>query len=560
MSPTILCYSGVAVPAILSTGSVSGNTYLRLIDRQCSTMREMKQIHGNLIKTGLISDTVVASRVLAFCCASPSDMNYAYLVFTRINHKNPFVWNTIIRGFSRSSFPEMAISIFIDMLCSSPSVKPQRLTYPSVCKAYGRLGQGRDGRQLLGRVIKEGLEDDSFIRNTMLHMYVTCGCFVEAWRIFVGMKGFDVVAWNSMIMGLSKCGSIDQAQKLFDEMPQRNAVSWNSMISGFVRNGRFKDALEMFREMQERNVKPDGFTMVSLLNACAYLGANEQGRWIHEYIVRNRFEVNGIIITALIDMYCKCGCIEEGLKVFECAPKKQLSCWNSMILGLANNGCEERAMDLFLELERFGLEPDSVSFIGVLTACAHSGKVHKAGEFFRLMREKYMIVPSIKHYTCMVNVLGGVGLLKEAEALIKNMPVEEDTIIWSSFLSACRKIGNVEMAKRAAKCLKKLDPDETCGYVLMSNAYASDGLFEEAVEQRLLMKERQMEKEVGCSSVEVDFEVHEFVSCGKRHPKSTEIYSLLGILNWDVSAIKSGLLHLSLLTCLMLQLGSVSLI
>ncbi|CAD5321201.1 Pentatricopeptide repeat [Arabidopsis thaliana x Arabidopsis arenosa] len=527
-----------------SSGSLSGNTYLRLIDTQCSTMRELKQIHASLIKTGLISDTVTASRVLAFCCASPSDMNYAYLVFTRINHKNPFVWNTIIRGFSRSSFPEMAISIFIDMLCSSPSVKPQRLTYPSVFKAYGRLGQARDGRQLHGMVIKEGLEDDSFIRNTMLHMYVTCGCLIEAWRIFLGMIGFDVVAWNSMIMGFAKCGLIDQAQNLFDEMPQRNGVSWNSMISGFVRNGRFKDALDMFREMQEKDVKPDGFTMVSLLNACAYLGASEQGRWIHEYIVRNRFELNSIVVTALIDMYCKCGCIEEGLNVFECAPKKQLSCWNSMILGLANNGFEERAMDLFSELERSGLEPDSVSFIGVLTACAHSGEVHRADEFFRLMKEKYMIEPSIKHYTLMVNVLGGAGLLEEAEALIKNMPVEEDTVIWSSLLSACRKIGNVEMAKRAAKCLKKLDPDETCGYVLLSNAYASYGLFEEAVEQRLLMKERQMEKEVGCSSIEVDFEVHEFISCGGTHPKSAEIYSLLDILNWDVSTIKSGFAEL----------------
>ncbi|KAG7644090.1 Pentatricopeptide repeat [Arabidopsis suecica] len=544
MSPTILSFSGVTVPAISSAGSVSGNTYIRLVDTQCSTMRELKQIHANLIKTGLISDTVAASRVLGFCCASPSDMNYAYLVFTRINHKNPFVWNTIIRGFSRSSFPEMAISIFIDMLCSSPSVKPQRLTYPSVFKAYARLGLARDGMQLHGRVIKEGLEDDSFIRNTMLHMYVTCGCLVEAWRIFVGMICFDVVAWNSMIMGFAKCGLIDQAQNLFDEMPLRNGVSWNSMISGFVRNGRFKGALDMFREMQEKDVKPDGFTMVSLLNACAYLGASEQGRWIHEYIVRNRFELNSIVVTALIDMYCKCGCIEEGLNVFECAPKKQLSCWNSMILGLANNGFEERAIDLFSELERSGLEPDSVSFIGVLTACAHSGEVHRADEFFRLMKEKYMIEPSIKHYTLMVNVLGGAGLLEEAEALIKNMPVEEDTVIWSSLLSACRKIGNVEMAKRAAKCLKKLDPDETCGYVLLSNAYASYGLFEEAVEQRLLMKERQMEKEVGCSSIEVDFEVHEFISCGGKHPKSAEIYSLLDILNWDVSTIKSGFAEL----------------
>ncbi|CAA7055847.1 unnamed protein product [Microthlaspi erraticum] len=205
-------------------------------------------------------------------------------------------------------------------------------------------------------------------------------------------------------------------------------------------------------------------------------------------------------------------------------------------------------MGLFSELvESSGLEPDSVSFIGVLTACAHSGKVDKAGEFFRLMREKHSIEPSVKHYTCMVNVLGGAGLLGEAEAMIKNMPVEQDAVIWSCLLSACRRTGDVEMAERAAKRLEELDPDETCGYVLMSNAYASHGLFEEAVEQRVLMKERRMEKEIGCSSIEVDLEVHEFVSCGKKHPKSPEIYSLLGLLKWDVSALESEVGYCSLL-------------
>ncbi|CAN8286754.1 unnamed protein product [Cochlearia groenlandica] len=529
MSPANLCYSGVTLPAI---------PYLQLIDTQCTTMRELKQIHANLIKTGLISDTIAASRVLAFCCETPLDINYAYLVFTRINHKNLFVWNTIIRGFSRSSFPEMSISIFIDMLCSSSSsyVKPQRLTYPSVFKAYASLGQAREGMQLHGRVIKEGLKDDAFIRNTMIHKYVTCGYLVEAWRVFEEIIGFDVVAWNSMIIGLARFGFTDKAQKLFDEMPMRNRVSWNSMISGFVRNGMFKDALEMFRDMQEMDVKPDVFTMVSLLNACACLGASEQGRWLHKYIVKHRFELNSIVVTALIDMYCKCGCVEEGLNVFESVAKKQLSCWNSMILGLANNGYEERAMVLFSGLQSSGLDPDSVSFIGVLTACAHSGKVSKAIECFRLMKETYLIKPSIKHYTCMVNVLGGVGLIEEAEAIVKNMPVEEDVVIWTSLLSACRKHGNVEMAERATKHLEKLDPNETSGYVLMSNAYASYGLFEEAVEQRVLMKEKQMEKETGCSSIEIDFEVHEFVSCGKRHSKSIAIYSLLDVLNWDASA------------------------
>ncbi|XP_010525501.1 PREDICTED: pentatricopeptide repeat-containing protein At2g42920, chloroplastic [Tarenaya hassleriana] len=535
MASTSLCSSSpISVPRF-----VSDNSSVRMLDTDCTTMRDLKQVHANLIKTGSIADTVAASRVLAFC-ASPhvGDMNYAYLVFTRISDKNPFVWNTIIRGFSRSSSPERAISKFLDMLSCS-TVQPQKLTYPSVFKACASLGHARDGKQLHGRVIKEGLDTDPFIRNTMLHMYASCGYLEEAWRFFLGMTEFDVVAWNSMIMGLAKHGRIGQSKKLFDEMPQRNGVSWNSMISGYVRNGRFMAALELFREMQVKGIKPDEFTMVSLLNACACLGASKQGKWIHDYLVRNGIELNSIVITALVDMYCKSGCIEEGFQVFRNAPNKQLSCWNSMILGLANNGFEEKALDLFMELEHSGFQPDSVSFVCVLTACAHSGMVHKADEFLRLMREKYRIEPSIKHYSCMVDLLGRAGLLEEAEALIETMPVRSDTIIWSSLLSACRKKGNVQMAERAAKCLKELDPDETCGYVLMSNAYASLGLFGEAIDQRLLMKKRRTEKEPGSSLIEVDFEVHEFVCCGRMHLKSPEIYEILNVLNWDVSALKT---------------------
>ncbi|CAH8383499.1 unnamed protein product, partial [Eruca vesicaria subsp. sativa] len=379
MNPTISHYSGATIPTTPTlSDNNNNNSYLQLIDTQCKTMRDLKQIHANLIKTGLISDTLAASRVLAFSCATSPDISHAYSLFTRINPKNQFIWNTMIRAFSKTSFPEMSISLLIDMLLSSSPVKPGRLTYPSVFKAYASLGKARDGRQLHVRVIKEGIKDDAFIRNTVLYMYVTCGCFEEAWRVFEEMVEFDVVAWNSMIMGLGRFGLVDDARELFDEMPQRNEVSWNSMISGFVRNNRFKDALRVFGEMEkERGVKPDGFTMVSLLNACGCLGGSEQGRWVHEYIVKNGFGLNGVVVTAIIDMYCKCGCVEEGLRVFEEAREKQLSCWNSMILGLANNGYVERAMGLFLELERSGLEPDSVSFLGVLTACVYSGKVHE---------------------------------------------------------------------------------------------------------------------------------------------------------------------------------------
>ncbi|KAJ6681422.1 REPEAT-CONTAINING PROTEIN putative-RELATED [Salix koriyanagi] len=284
-------------------------------------MKDLQKIHAQLIKTGLAKDPIAASRVLAFCTSPAGDINYAYLVFTQIQNRNLFVWNTIIRGFSQSSTPHIAISLFIDMMFTSPNTQPQRLTYPSVFKAYAQLGLAHEGTQLHGRVIKLGLENDQFIQNTILNMYVNCGFLSEAQKIFDGAMGFDVVTWNTMIIGLAKCGEIDKSRRLFDKMLLRNTVSWNSMISG--------------------------------------------------------------------------------------------------------------------------------------------------------------------------------------------------------------KYGNIEMAKRAAKHVNELDPNESSSFVLLSNVYAAHSHFEEAIEQRLSLKEKQMDKEPGCSLIEVNGEVHEFVSGGRLHPRSKDIYHAL---------------------------------
>lgn len=415
------------------------------------------------------------------------------------------------------------------MLVNSP-IQPQRLTYPSLFKAYAQLSLAHDGAQLHGRIIKVGLVFDPFIRNSMLHMYANCGVLSQAWKLFEEDKDLDVVAWNSMIMGLSKCGKILDSRRLFDKMPRRSTVSWNSMISGYVRNGMWIEAMDLFCKMQEEKIKPSEFTLVSLLNASSCLGSLRQGEWIHDYITKNDIELNVIVVTAIIDMYCKCGSIEIALQVFEMSPVKGLSCWNSMIFGLAVNGREDEGIQLFSRLESSSLKPDSVSFIGVLTACNHSGLVDKAKYYFLLMTESYEIEPSIKHYGCMVDVLGRAQLIEEAREFIKSMPMSPDAIIWGSFLSACRRDGNIEMAKWATKNLMELDLNEASGHILMSNAYAAMGQYEKAMQERISMKKKHIEKQPGCSLIEVNGEVHEFVAGGRLHPQVSKIYSLLNDL------------------------------
>ena len=503
---------------------------LTMLQNHCTTINHFHQIYPHIIKTGLTLNPIASTRALTFCASPSGNINYAYKLFVRMPKPNLYSWNTIIRAFSRSSTPQFAISLFVDMLYSQ--IQPQYLTYPSVFKAYAQLGHAHHGAQLHGRVVKLGLQNDEFICNTIIYMYANSGLMSEARRVFDGKKlelyDHDVVAINSMIMGYAKCGEIDESRKLFDDMATRTSVSWNSMISGYVRNGKLMEALELFHKMQVEGVEVSEFTMVSLLNACAHLGALQHGKWVHDYIKKNHFELNVIVVTAIIDMYCKCGSVENAIEVFETYPRRGLSCWNSIIIGLAMNGRERDAFGFFSKLESSKLlKPDSVSFIGVLTACKHLGEVDKARDYFELMINKYETEPSIKHYTCIVDVLGQAGLLEEAEELIKGMPLKPDAIIWGSLLSSCRKHGNVQIARRAAQRVYELNPSDASGYVLMSNVHAASNKFEEAIEQRLLMKENLTEKEPGCSSIELYGEVHEFLAGGRLHPKTQEIYHLL---------------------------------
>ncbi|XP_008776505.3 pentatricopeptide repeat-containing protein At2g42920, chloroplastic [Phoenix dactylifera] len=530
--------SAFAVPSSASISKfITDHTPLSMLETKCTNMRDLHQLHSQIIKTGLAKDTIAISRVLAFCATSPyGDLNYAMLLFSHHPQPNAFMWNTLIRGLSRSSTPHLAISLFFDML-HSPE-QPQRTTYPSLFVAYSHLGLAHHGAQLHGMVVKLGHASDPYIRNSMLSMYANCGHITEASRLFNECSSFDDVAsWNSMIMGLAKNSRVDDSRHLFDEMSFRSVVTWSAMISGYVRNGRNKDALDLFHQMQKEGVKPNANTLVSLLGACAGLGALEQGEWIHACIEKHNIELNSIVITAIIDMYCKCGSIDKALKVFENASIKGLSSWNSMILGLGVHGRFQEAIQVFSRLQCSGLRPDNVTFVGILTACSHAGMVDEAMHYFSLMTDAYNIEPEIEHYGCMVDVLGRAGLLEEAEELIQRMPMRPDSLLWGSLLSACRIHGNAEIGGRAGARIMELDPRDSGGYVLLSNTFAGAGEFSDAASTRTRMKEKWVRKEPGCSMIEVEGAAHEFVAGGVLHPQAKEIYGVLNGLALELGSI-----------------------
>lgn len=367
-------------------------------------------------------------------------------------------------------------------------ITPNKYTYPFVLKSFSAELALLPGIAVHGHAVKMGLVSDPYVHSSLINFYSTSGAMDNAW-------------------------------KLFDRIPERNVVCWSAMISGLVREGRFREALGLFNKFRIEGLEPNESILVSLLCASAHLGALEQGQWVHRYIERNAVPLSINLGTALINMYCKCGVVEEALGVFGMLRGRNVLLWTALISGLAINGMARRALNIYEEMLTTGLRPDSVTFIAVLTACSHGGLVEEARSCFEAMRVEFRIVPTVEHYGCMVDVLGRAGFLNEALDLIEGMPVEPDMVLWRALLNACRVNKNVEIGEFVGKLLIEQDPLNDANYILLSNIYAHAKRWADALQVRNIMKEKGVKKRPGCSVIVFNGAVHEFFVGDKSDPQ-----------------------------------------
>lgn len=463
----------------------------------------------------------------------------------------------MIRGSAQSPNPSNAILYYTQM--EKRFVKPDNFTFPFLLKACTRLCWVKTGHEIHGRVVKLGFESTTFVRNTLIYFHANCGNLgiasalfdesaekndVVAWsaltagyarrgelgiarRLFDEMPIKDLISWNVMITGYAKRGEMESARKLFDEVPKRDVVTWNAMIAGYVFSGSHKQALDMFEEMRCARERPDEVTMLSLLSACADLGDLDVGQKIHGSLLEMGVKDLTVMIgNAVIDMYAKCGSIERALEVFRGMQEKDVSSWNSILGGLAFHGHAEESIHMFTKMQRMRIRPNEITFIAVLVACSHAGKVDMGRRYFKIMREEYGIEPNIKHYGCMVDLLGRAGLLKEAFEFVDMMHIEPNAIVWRTLLGACKIHGEVELGKRANMQLLKMRRDQSGDYVLLANIYASQGEWDGVEKVRKLMDDSGVKKEPGCSLVEADTKaLMHFLFDSK--PKSSSRYGIL---------------------------------
>ncbi|XP_062228295.1 pentatricopeptide repeat-containing protein At4g30700 [Phragmites australis] len=451
-------------------------------------------VQGFGVKCGLAEHEHVVTGLISLY-AKNGDMECARRLFDRMEEPDLVTYNALISGYSVNGMVESSAELFKELAASG--CRPNSSTLVAVIPVYSPFGHELLARCLHAFIVKYRFDADALVSTALTTLYC-------------------------------RLNDMESARSIFDAMPEKTMESWNAMISGYAQNGLTEMAVALFQQMQALNVQPNPITISSTLSACAQLGALSLGKWVHEIITKQNLELNVYVMTALIDMYAKCGSIAEARSIFDRMDNKNVVSWNAMISGYGLHGQGAEALKLYKDMLNAHLLPTSSTFLSVLYACSHGGLVEEGRAVFHVMTNVYNISPGIEHCTCMVDLLGRAGKLKEAFELIPKFPKSAiGPGVWGALLGACMVHKDSDLAKVASQKLFELDPANTGYYVLLSNLYTSKKHYSEAALVRQEAKSRKLVKTPGCTLIEIGDKPHVFMAGDCVHPESEAIYSYL---------------------------------
>ncbi|KAG2603754.1 hypothetical protein PVAP13_4NG009300 [Panicum virgatum] len=521
----------------------------------------------------------------------------ANMVFDRMPARDRVAWNALVAAYARNGLPEAAMEVIVRMQ-EEGGERPDSVTLVSMLPACARARALRACRQVHAFALRAGLDDLVNVSTAILDAYCKCGAIEAARAVFdwmpvtvrnssgnatealdlfkrmvregvdvtdatilaalqacrelghldearhvhellvrIGLKS-NVSVMNALITTYSKCKRTDLAAQVFNELGnKRTRISWNAMILGFSQNGCSEDAVRLLSTMQLENVKPDSFTLVSVIPAVAEISDPLQARWIHGYSIKHHLDQDIYVLTALIDMYSKCGRVTIARRLFDSARQRHVITWNAMIHGYGSHGFGKVAVELFEEMKGTGSLPNETTFLSVLAACSHAGLVDQGRRYFASMKEDYGLEPGMEHYGTMVDLLGRAGKLDEAWSFIKNMPIQPGISVFGAMLGACKLHKNVELAEESAQRIFELGPEEGVYHVLLANIYANASKWKDVARVRTAMEKKGLQKTPGWSIIQLKGEVHTFYSGSTNHQQAKEIYARLAKLIDEVKAV-----------------------
>lgn len=463
-----------------------------------------KSIHGCAIKSRYDSDLYVSGALLDMY-AKCGGIQDARLVFELIPQCDIILWSYMIARYAQSNLNEEALELFQCMMHAS--LVPNQFTFSSILQACANMASLELGEQVHGYVHKIGLDSELYVANALIDVY-------------------------------AKCGTLESAMKIFYGLENKNEVSWNTVIVGNVQLGFGEDALILFHQMLDAQVPGTQVTYSSALRACASVAAMEQATQIHGLISKTLFNDDLVVHNALMDTYAKCGAVDCARKIFDTMKELDAISWNTMISAYSLHGLALEALRLFGRMNEARIKPNAMTFIGVLSACTNVGLVDGGLSYFSSMIQDHGIEPSTEHYTCMVKLLGRSGRFDEALKLISEIPVKPNAMVWRALLGTCLVHKNVEVGRLCGKRVLELEPHDESTHVLLSNMYATAGIWDEVSHIRKSMREKGVKKGPGLSWIESQDKVHSFAVGDMSHPDMRVIRAMLEWLN--VKVRKSG--------------------
>ncbi|CAN1218610.1 Putative pentatricopeptide repeat-containing protein At3g15130 [Linum perenne] len=381
--------------------------------------------------------------------------------------------------------------------------------------------------QLHDICVKTAYDLQTVVGNTILDMYSKCGRIAEAASVFATMPGKNLISWSSLMDSYVKCGELMQARRVFDQIEKKHLISWSALILGYAQEEKLEEAMDLFKLLRGSTVHVDEYVLSSIMAIFADFALVEQGRQIHGFSHKIPSGLRISVCNSALDMYLKCGMIEDAEKLLSEMPARDVVSWTVMITGYGKHGLGKEAVHLFNRMVSQNIKPDEVTYLAILLACSHSGLVEEGEQYLSKLCSDESVKPRVEHYACMVDLLGRAGRLKEAKNLICTMPVEPNAGIWQTLLSACRVHGDIDMGREVGNIILRMDGNNPVNYVMLSNMLANAGYWEESQTLRETVTSKKLKKEAGRSWVEIDKEIHSFYGGDDTHPLAGEIRQVL---------------------------------
>ncbi|KAI5070178.1 hypothetical protein GOP47_0014521 [Adiantum capillus-veneris] len=507
-------------------------------------------LHSQMQLEGVEVNRVTFISTLKACSNLEFLTQYAYAkckglkeaqgTFLKIPNRDVVSWNAILTAFISHGCAERTFSLFDQM--QQEGIKPDKFTLVSMLKACSTAGALEEGKLLYAHFVESGFKSDSFFNNSLVDLFGKCGDLEEARRVFDKLPERSVVAWSAMIAGHSLHGQESQAFDAFLQMQKerkrpdnyvygsilRACSNVKALNKGYVQLGAGQEALVLFQQLLQQRGKPNSVTFMSALKACSNLGAIHEGRLMYGLIIESSVGLDKVTGNALVDMYSKCGSVQDAAAVFSSMLDKDIVTWNALIAGYALQGEYGLASLYFGSMQQEGIEPDDITFLSLLSSCNHLGLVDEGRHHFLSMERIYKITPTVEHLNCIVDLLGRTGHLKEAGDLLQLVPFEARSPGLLSLLSNSSSHGDQDVGRKCYNSAVEMDTSHASSYVHMSNLYHEFGMVEEA--NKLLESKNDTPhawKKPGKAFIEVDNKVFDFTVGDQSHPQTVDIFEKL---------------------------------